>query len=466
VQAAKEACAQHGVVAIRRTDAAGIALQRARMTLQTLIAEARADNQHTIVFVTGTPGAGKTLLGLDLVLADQVGRDHGEASAFLSGNRPLVKVLQEALLEDEADRTGQTKKSLRLKVEGALQTLLDFLRHYTSNADEVPAEHVVVFDEAQRAWDAATGQKLLSRTASEPDLFLEIMGRHDDWACMVCLIGEGQEINKGEAGVQLWADAIRKANNEGSHRWRVVAPPGWLDGLGSKDPLEAPVAADERPALELMGSSRAYRNSRHTDWLSALVDGKLAEARAHAEAGEEPPAYLTRSLVTAKDWLRQRLRGGRRVGLLASSGARRLVAEGIPPTLLSNDLSGIAHWFLRKPKDFRSSCALELALSEYGVQGLEIDYAGVCWGGDFIWNRDDWQPRKMSAPKWNITQNEDAIRFTRNTYRVLLSRCRAGQVIFVPRGGAEDRTRDPATYDRIARALLDAGVVPLDPEPH
>lgn len=458
VQAAKEAYGEHGVAAIRRTDASGRALQAARLSARTVVAESRALGTHTVCFVTGTPGAGKTLLGLDLVLADQVGRDDRDAAAFLSGNRPLVAVLREALVEDEAKRTGRSKASVRRKVEGALQTLLDYLRHYTSNAGEIPAERIVVFDEAQRAWDAATGKKLLGREASEPELFLEILERAP-WACLVCLVGSGQEINRGEGGMALWLEALQGARRRGKP-WRVVGPESLSAEVGGGELFGGELVYRAMSALQLEGSLRAYRNSSHTAWLAALLDGRLEDAKAVAAESDQAPAVLVRSLDDAKAWLRARRRGSRRVGLLASSGARRLVAEGLPPTLPSRDLQGTAHWFLRETTDFRSSNALEIPLSEYGVQGLELDYAGICWGGDLVWSDRGWQVRSMRAPKWTTVRKAEQCSFALNTYRVLLSRSRAGQVVFVPRGECRDPTRDPALLDRTANALLRAGCVP------
>lgn len=192
VTAARSLYAGHSVRDIGRTDASGEAIARTASRLAELVELARRERKKVVCFVTGEPGSGKTLLGLNLVLSDTSGRVSGEPAALLSGNRPLVHVLQEAIAEDAKTRTGIAKREARRQAQQALQTLLGYLKdHQDPNSD--PPEHVIVFDEAQRAWDAETGLKLLGREASEPELFLEIMGRLP-WTCLVCLVGPGQEI--------------------------------------------------------------------------------------------------------------------------------------------------------------------------------------------------------------------------------------------------------------------------------
>ncbi len=465
VEAARDAYSRHGVEPIRRSDASGLALEAASQRLAAIVERARSTRTHRICFITGTPGAGKTLLGLDLVLARGAGTVAGVPAALLSGNRPLVKVLQQALIDDEAKRTGVPKREIGPKVEGALQTLLGYLKTHAVEGGSPPPEHVVVFDEAQRAWDAETGLKLLGRKASEPQLFLETLGRLP-WTCLVCLVGGGQEINRGELGLPLWVDALIEAGSRGA-AWEVHGAAGCLVAgraeLGMEDLVDDPSARvrfHEEPALQLEGSMRAYRNADQSAWLAALLEGRLDEAAAIAARSDVPPAHLCRELRVAKSWLAERHRGGRRLGLLASSGAVRLRAEGLPPSPMSNQLGAIAHWFLKPSSDFRSSDALETPLSEYAVQGLEIDYAGVCWGGDLIWE-NGWVARKMRAPKWTTIRSQEARQHRLNSYRVLLSRSREGQIIYLPRGSTSDPTRSPQLFDAVAEALLLAGCRPV-----
>ena len=330
--------------------------------------------------MTGAPGAGKTLLGLDLALKSRSGN---QPAALLSGNRPLVHVLTEALASDYACRSGGSKKQAKYEADAAIQNLLGYLKQHTEGAK--PPEHVIVFDEAQRAWDEEVGQELMGRPTSEPELFLTILERLD-WSCLVCLVGPGQEINRGEGGLPLWGKALARAAVR-NHPWQIIAAPHALDGgpavagagiLISATPDENSVRRE--PRLHLANAIRAYRNPLQGRWVAALLLGEIADAKAISALMDLPPAFLTRNLETAKAWLRERRRGGRSVGLLTSSGAVRLVGEGLPPAPRSNELGPIGHWFLKPYTDFRSSGALETPMSEFGCQGLELDYTGLCWG--------------------------------------------------------------------------------------
>ena len=455
VTAARSLYAGHAVREIGRTDASGEAVAHTSNRLAELVAMAHRERKKIVCFVTGGPGSGKTLLGLNLVLSGTSGRIAGEPAALLSGNRPLVRVLQEAIAEDANTRTGISKGEARRQAQQALQTLLGYLRDHQDPKSN-PPEKVIVFDEAQRAWNAETGLKLFDREASEPQLFLEIMGRLP-WACLVCLVGPGQEINRGEGGLPLWASAI--ANGEG---WSGYASETALHdragllGLGhSFDIGELDLQLD--PSLHLETNLRAYRSSLHGRWVEALLVGRIKDAATIAASMQHPPALVTRDLATLRNWLKKRRRGGHRVGLLASSNASRLIAEGIPPSPMSNKLDRVVHWFLRPTDDFRSSNALEVPLSEFVCQGLEIDYAGICWGNDLIWREQEWFPRKMRAPRWTRVKNRDARQFRINAYRVLLTRSRAGAAIFVPPGDREDSTRAPADFDQVACVLREAG---------
>ena len=219
----------------------------------------------------------------------------------------------------------------------------------------------------------------------------------------------------------------------------------------------------EDDRLHLSNSIRAYRNGAQGQWIAALLDGRISDARRLADDMAGGPALFTRQLEDAKAWLKQHRRGGRSVGLLTSSGAVRLVAEGIPPAPRSNELAPIGHWFLKDYSDFRSAGALEVPMSEFGCQGLELDFIGLCWGGDLIWSGERWVARDMRAPKWQLARQAERQRFRLNGYRVLLTRARAGTVIYVPQGDTVDPTRQPAEFDAIADVLAEAGAVPLAP---
>jgi Schlafen group 3, DNA/RNA helicase domain len=455
VTAARSLYSGHSVKEIGRADATAEALERTANRLREIAEEARRDQKKVVCFVTGEPGSGKTLLGLDLVFSGTAGRVAEEPAALLSGNRPLVFVLQAAIAEDARQREGIKADEAKRRAQQALQTLLGYLKDH-ADADAHPPENVIVFDEAQRAWDADTGLKLLGRAKSEPELFMEIMGRLQ-WACLVCLVGSGQEINRGEGGLALWGEALAKSED-----WTafisdkaLAAREGLLGFFDIASGADVPLV--NAPDLHLNSNLRAYRNNLHGDWVAALLVGDIDQAREIASEMEHAPALVTRDLSELKAWLNARRRGDQRVGLLASSGATRLVAEGIPPSPRSDDLGTVVHWFLKPVGDFRSSNALETPLSEFVCQGLEIDYAGLCWGNDLTWENQDWVPRKMRAPKWQLIKKEDARQYRVNTYRVLLTRGRAGTVIYVPVGDETDSTRNPKEFDGIFDVLLASG---------
>ncbi len=459
VAAARAIYAGHSVAEIGRSDAEADSLRDTAAELQRLIESARENGERIVCFVTGEPGSGKTLLGLELVFAKDAGRVVGAPAALLSGNRPLVFVLQEAIAQDARARTGVSIEEARRRSLQALQTLLGYLKDHGEAG--APPENVIVFDEAQRAWDSATGLKLLGREKSEPELFLEIMGRLP-WACLVCLVGPGQEINRGEGGLGLWGEALARADGA----WKAYAAPSALNSANGLRALvaDAPLPVEVAPKLHLKSSVRAYRNAGHGLWVEALLAGAIARAREIANGLSECPAFVTRDLAMLKNWLETRRRGERRVGLLASSGAVRLIGDGLPPSPRSNDLQAVVHWFLRPAGDYRSSNALETPLSEFVCQGLELDYVGLYWGHDLVWREEAWAPRRMSAPNWRSIQSEDGKRFRLNAYRVLLTRARAGMAIFVPHGASYDPTRDSALMDDTYSALLAAGCISLGAE--
>jgi len=452
IEAARQIYAGHSISDIGRTDSSRDDLDNAAATLKEVIKTTKVNRQHTVCFISGEPGAGKTLLGLNLVFGNSDDSQRAPA-ALLSGNRPLVAVLREALANDAVSRTGIKKQQATREASQALQHLLGYLKEHLNDA-VAPPEHVIVFDEAQRAWDAETGDKLLKRHASEPEMFLEIMSKLP-WACLVCLVGPGQEINKGEMGMSLWKEAIASTHNKGVS-WSAVSSPEAATALRDKR-----YSLTTNPKLYLPSQLRAYKNAKHGEWVKQLLDGNIQNANNISKQMAHPPALVCRSLKKVKQHLAQRSRGKHRVGLIASSGAKRLIADGIPPSPLSKELKEVAHWFLKPEDDFRSSNALEVPLSEFVCQGLEIDFAGLCWGHDLVWENNNWQPRQMIAPKWSIVRNATNARFKINAYRVLLTRSRLGLVIYVPQGSDRDSTRSSKEMDRVYATLISAGCRPL-----
>lgn len=267
-----------------------------------------------------------------------------------------------------------------------------------------------------------------------------------------------------------WGNALIDRNRNSQVKgWSAVAAPDVLTGGDSTawqslfNDREKPgwIELDEK--LHLGVSIRSYRCLAITQWVNALLVGKTRNARDVAKNSEDFPVVFTRSLETARDWLRKNTRGTRRCGLVASSGARRLRAEGLGVSLSATELADVANWYLLPPGDIRSSYALEVTANEYTCQGLELDYVGVCWGADLIWRNglEDWECKKLNGSKWQSVHNEDMQLWIRNKYRVLLTRARLGTVVWVPHGDLADSTRDPRVLNDIANVLSAAGLQEL-----
>jgi hypothetical protein len=467
IQAATTIFAGHDVRSLAQADASN--LREAAARLVELIVQARRKGRRALIFLTGVPGSGKTLAGLQVVHdAIATGAEQQGDIVYLSGNTPLVTVLREALARDQYDRLRGTEKArslhdIRRQARARIQHINDFLKQALhSREDQPPHEHAIVFDEAQRAWDERQGLKKFSRTASEPTLLLELMSRHSDWCACVCLVGGGQEINSGERGVSGWGDALRALPQGGANRWIVFAPPdvvsgGPSTGGDSLGELPPEITINVDAALQLEVPLRTFRSPTLNSWVAAVLAGDSSKARAVASELGKYPIVLTRSLADARAWLRHSTRGERRCGLVAHSGARRLRADGLGEILNATDGSDIAHWYLNPPGDIRASYALEVPANEYTCQGLELDFVAVCWGGNLVREprTQQWLHRRLNGPRWQAIADPVRRRFVENGYRVLLSRAREGLVIWVPRGDARDKTREPELLDATA-AFLDA----------
>lgn len=291
------------------------------------------------------------------------------------------------------------------------------------------------------------------------------MSRHPDWCACVCLIGGGQEINSGEHGVKGWGDALRRIDPAAAPRWAVYGPPDVIEGGATSGglrlgPIPGAVQVVADPALALSVPLRSYRTPLLAEWVDAVIEGDAGKACDLKARMGAYPILLTRTLDSLKRGLRALTRGERRCGLLTSSGARRLRAEGVGVILHANDRDAIAHWYLNPGDDVRSSYALEVPANEYTSQGLELDFAGLCWDGDFTRDAQGraWVCRRFSGNKWQTVAGHDRQRFVKNSYRVLLTRAREGMIIWVPGGSYEDSTRNPVLYDQTAKFLLGCGV--------
>lgn len=473
IEAATLIFAEHGVRSIANSDADN--LREAAARLIELIEQARSTQSRYLLVLTGVPGSGKTLAGLHVVheTSVRVTANSGDA-IYLSGNVPLVVVLREALSRDVERRAQRTDKKttvdqVRRDVRARIQHLNDFLRaSLTGPNPGPPHEHIVVFDEAQRAWDEKQGQEKFDRKASESSLILEIMSRHSDWCVCVCLVGGGQEINSGEQGVRGWGDALRIMPEAQRAEWSVYAPPDVLSGGASAGTFTIGELVDakvhEEKGLQLRVPQRSYRSPDLSRWVDHVLAGDASSARALTQELKEYPITLTRSLETGKSWLKERGRGERRYGLVASSGARRLRADGLGVTLHASGGDEIAYWYLNEHGDIRSSYALEVPANEYTCQGLELDFSGVCWGGDMLWDpaRFKWKYSRLSGTKWQKVSVEARVRYLINSYRVLLTRAREGVVLWIPVGEYSDSTRSPEQLADTAAFLLHCGASSLD----
>jgi hypothetical protein len=369
----------------------------------------------------------------------------------------MVYVLRAALARDAAETGAKSKDQARRETKAKIQSITGFLKDQRDRT-ESPAEHVIVFDEAQRAWDAAYGAQKFGLADSEAGIVLDIMHRHEDYGVIVALVGNGQEINTGEAGLQEWGKAL-----EARPYWQIRAAPGVIDAPEPRQTLFTvkPAELIVEPALHLDVPVRQIRSSAAAPWVDAALRGAVDEAA--GIAAETVPFLVTRSLAELRRALRQKSGGNRRAGLVCSSGAKRLVADGIWPKFDHLDDDAVAHWFLKTwPADVRASDALEIPATEFACQGLELDYVGLCWGGDFLWT-GHWTARNFSGTKWQYPKRPAAMEFCRNTYRVLLTRARFETIIWVPAGDAADVTREPDLFDQTARYLLDCGARALTP---
>jgi hypothetical protein len=467
VEAACQLYESHDVREISLADAAN--LNSTVDAVVDLITRCKRERRKGIAFITGAPGSGKTLAGLQVVHDRRLRDAAGATGVFLSGNMPLVEVIR-AALADAASQVGQLSRGeAARRVKTFIQHAYDFRDEHAEFPERKPSEHVVLFDEAQRAWDARQVQSWTSKrarqsTRSEPEILLEIMSRVPEWSVVVAMVGGGQEINRGEAGLGEWGRALVEVHPD----WLVVASGEVLPGsperpggrLFSAIASGGPeVVVDGR--LHLSMNVRSPRAERLNQWVDALLDMRLDRAKDLLPNPREFPLAVTRSLPAAREWLRDRTAPDHRCGLVASADARRLRAWGLETNLLKQE-RGWASWFLKERGDVRASYQLEVPATNFDCQGLELDWVGVCWGNDLVPSHtDEWKARKFVGSRWTATNPEKA-RYILNSYRVLLTRARRGQVIWIPEPDGHDGTLPPDEFQSIWSALISAGAVPLD----
>jgi hypothetical protein len=385
----------------------------------------------------------------------------------MSGNGPLVTVLQH-LFTQESMRTGLKAVEARSRAKTLIENIHVFARYHMSDNPAAPSNHAVIFDEAQRAWNRDQNWKKFKRDYSEPEMLLTIMERHTDWAVLIALVGGGQEINDGEAGLEEWGRALTKSKRD----WLIYASPEVLEGGASTAGhrlFEIPTDGKRingNNALHLRTSNRSIRAERLASWVNHVLDGRPEEASA-LDVASRFPIFLSRDLQQTRLTLRRERMGNTRYGLVGSSGAMRLRAEGLEPSSSFHAEYQWEHWYLADDSDIRSSYRCEVFATEFEIQGLELDWIGICWGGDLVWDDSaGWKLRTLRAAspsEWKMIKRPEKQIYRRNAYRVLLTRARQGMIIFVPKGDPNDPTLSPEEFDSTAQYLLRCGAHQLSP---
>ena len=465
IEAAVSLFNNHSVEAITRNDAEAINLTLTTDAISEIIDYAKQEHKKIMCFVTGVPGAGKTLVGLK-VAATHLDKDKGNTSVFLSGNAPLVAILQEALTRDKVKREKELgNKVTKGKAREAVKAFIQIIHHYRDAYlidPKAPYDHVAIFDEAQRVWDKEQTVKFMRTKKnqpdfdeSEPEYLISCLDRHQDWAVIICLVGGGQEINTGEAGISEWLNAILdKFSN-----WEVAISPNLTDSeysaINAIEKIRNNRVARFNPDLHLAVSMRSYRAENVSLFIKQLLDLDKDHARkTHDLINKNYPIVLTRDLSKAKKWLKEKARGTERYGIVVSSQAQRLKPLAIDVKSPMNPVN----WFLDGKDDIRSSYYLEDVATEFQVQGLELDWACVTWDGDLRYSDAGWKSFSFVGTKWQNIHKEERKRYLINAYRVLLTRARQGMVIVIPEGDTEDSTRNPEYYNGTFNYLKELGL--------
>lgn len=454
IEAAMSLYGGHTVDEIARTDAGAINLSATTDAILKIIVEAKAANKKAICFITGVPGAGKTLVGLNIG-ARNYKENEKSSTVFLSGNGPLVAILREALTRDKVNREKEKGNKIRKgEVFSEVKSMIQNVHHFRDeclNDATPPFEHVTIFDEAQRAWDITQTSNFMKRkksrpdfSISEPEFLISCMDRHQDWAVIVCLVGGGQEINTGEAGISEWIESVNRSFPE----WQVYVSDRLTDSEYAAGRalqlLEKHKTVFFHKDLHLSVSMRSFRAEKVSLFVKNLLDMNIEEAKENYQAIKEKyPIVLTRDVAKAKQWLKQKARGTERYGIVVSSQAIRLKPYAID---VKSPMDPI-HWFLDGKEDIRSSYYLEDVATEFQVQGLELDWACITWDGDFRYAPDGWKCFSFVGSRWNNINKAERKLYLKNAYRVLLTRARQGMVIVVPEGNPEDGTRKKEYYD-------------------
>ncbi|MBE0673354.1 MAG: DUF2075 domain-containing protein [Bacteroidales bacterium] len=456
----------HSVSEISRSDASAINLSQTSDALSSIINASKENRRKSICFVTGVPGAGKTLVGLNI--ATKYFDENQELySVFLSGNGPLVSILREALARDRVVRSKQkgeriTKGTAKAEVKAFIQNVHNFRDECLIDPNSPPIEHVALFDEAQRAWDAIMTSKFMAQkknivnfNISEPEFLISCLDRHQDWAVIVCLVGGGQEINTGEAGIGEWINSLVQSF-EG---WDIYISPKLRDNeyntANTLSQLLGKLNVFYNEDLHLSVSLRSFRAENVSLLVKQILDINLIGAKDTIEkVRAKYPIVITRDLERAKKWLKSQARGSERYGIVVSSQAERLKPHAIDVRTPMDPI----HWFLDGKEDVRSSYYLEDVATEFSIQGLELDWCCVTWDADLRYTPNGWDHYSFVGSKWQRIHKSDRKLYLKNAYRVLLTRARQGMVLVIPPGSEEDPTRNPTFYDPTYEYLKSIGL--------
>ena len=500
VQAASYMYKHHSVENITRTEASGKNLQETTDFLVDVIRQTKERNEKAICFVTGVPGAGKTLVGLNVAIQQFKGTEEGtdDLAVYLSGNGPLVEVLTEALARDKKQQAVENGEKCnitdaRREVKSFIQNIYHYRNDFLSvlkyengefvqkngilqvdeekyrNASETGfegVENIAVFDEAQRAWTNEMLAGWLNRRKnisgfpySEPEFLIWSLNLRNDWAVIVCLVGGGQEINTGEAGITEWVNAVNNTFKD----WKIYISPNLKGREYDNGKVEehlsgnSNVIEDER--LHLAVSMRSFRAENLSNTIQEILNlNPQAAKEEYSKIRDKYPIVLTRDLGKAKQWLKDSARGSERYGIVCSSQAYRLRPLAIDVRVNPDTV----HWFLDDETDIRSSLFLEDVCTEFQVQGLELDWVCVVWDGDFRYTPQGWNQKEFQSSRWNNINKEERKQYQLNAYRVLLTRARQGMVICVPEGDSADPTRLPEFYDETYQYLKDIGFTVIE----
>ena len=513
VDAARKLYANNKVEDINRSDAKGEDLIRTTKTLLDLIDKAKANREKYLCLVTGVPGAGKTLIGLSVATKhkeDESSKNKDNRSVYLSGNRPLVMVLQEALARDAYERAeeqikeklgrkpkrtelkeaGITRPEIKSKIKQFIQPVPSWRKEYlkgirvSGSGDHmslikdanyayrgsgdfyVPYDHVSIYDEAQRAWEANENASYVRKKEahlkdfpnwSEPRFLISCMDRHEDWAVYICLIGNGQDINHGEAGTVEWIRSIKCFPN-----WKTYAPEDIKNEQAVADALDG-VNIEYLPGLHLNTDLRSIRAENLAQFVDDLLTFKKENATQLLENLKRYPICITRDINTAKAWVKEHARENERYGALASSKGQRLKPDALTLLPPNSSESEVTHWFLGDNKDVNSSFYMEEVATEFQVQGLELDWALVAWDADMRYDTSSstWKQYSFRGSKWMNINDEKIRKYQINAYRVILTRARRGMVIYVPKGSPDDHTRSPKFYDGTYQYFKQLGIQEL-----